>query len=105
MIYFDFSIRNPWAKDADSVDYFVKEERLTENKSYCLQCSRMSPYNILKINIDLAWRGSDHAGLEFIFEIFGYALMLNIYDNRHWNYDTGRWQTDEEREVALSERY
>lgn len=42
--------------------------------------------------ISLKWTTKiDHAGLEFIFEIYGFEIRVTVYDNRHWNYSCDRW--------------
>ena len=33
----------------------------------------------------------DHAGLRVVIEICGYFIEAQIYDNRHWDYETGTW--------------
>lgn len=42
----------------------------------------------------------DHAGFRFEITLLGYELAFNFYDNRHWNYEEGRWEIypDEGRE-------
>lgn len=40
-----------------------------------------------------------HAGFKFHLELFSYFLAIDIYDNRHWNYEEEKWQdcdTEEE---------
>lgn len=42
----------------------------------------------------------DHAGLKVHLEFFSYFLAVDIYDNRHWNYEEECWEdcdTEEER--------
>lgn len=34
----------------------------------------------------------DHAGFEFCLDVLGVEFTFSIYDIRHWDYDTGRWQ-------------
>ncbi len=46
---------------------------------------------IFSIHLDLALNGSDHAGPKFCLELFGYVLDMQIYDDRHWNYEKNRW--------------
>ena len=50
--------------------------------------------------LSLKWtRKTHHAGISFTFEIMSYFLGIDIYDNRHWNYEEEKWQdcdTEEE---------
>ena len=40
---------------------------------------------------------TDHAGFRFQFCLWKLVdIMINIRDNRHWNYSKGRWNTEEE---------
>jgi hypothetical protein len=44
---------------------------------------------------DFSWRFNtrgDHAGLKFSFEMFGLLFEFNIYDRRHWDWDTDTWR-------------
>ena len=34
----------------------------------------------------------DHAGFELVLGLLGYAVNFRIYDTRHWNYETRRWE-------------
>lgn len=43
----------------------------------------------LNINFN---RKTDHAGLHVIFEILGYVINFDIYDHRHWNFETDSWE-------------
>lgn len=33
----------------------------------------------------------DHAGLNLQLSLFGLCVHLNLYDNRHWDYEAGRY--------------
>ena len=44
-------------------------------------------------------RNKHHAGFNFHIEFFSYFIMIDIYDNRHWNYEEEKWEdcdTEEE---------
>lgn len=34
----------------------------------------------------------DHAGLNIVFGLLGYGVHFQIYDSRHWNYETNKWE-------------
>ena len=33
----------------------------------------------------------DHAGIDIQLSLFGICVHFNFYDNRHWNYEEGRY--------------
>ena len=37
-------------------------------------------------------KNTHHAGIKFHFEIFSYFFSIDIYDNRHWNYEEEKWE-------------
>lgn len=94
MIKFKLDFVNPWKKDIDDYTkhYIVYEPRLTENWAMEFQISRFSPYSIFNIELDLAWRGEDHAGPGIKLEIWSYMFSLRLYNVNHWDYETGTWE-------------
>jgi len=34
----------------------------------------------------------DHAGVSLVIGLFGYGIHFRMYDTRHWNYETRRWE-------------
>jgi hypothetical protein len=95
MLNFICSIQNPFAKDLSQKrkkhDYCFYYP-LTENKFFELDFNKYSPYNLFKFCIDLRWRGSDHAGVGFLIEVYGWTFSAYIRDFRHWDYKSGNWQ-------------
>lgn len=100
MIRFNFTINNIFSRihwGGSEKNYFYIDKKLTENKCFSVQISKWHrPINILLIELDLNWKGQDHAGPRFELEILGYVIILNLYDKRHWNYSENRFNTDEE---------
>jgi hypothetical protein len=93
MIKAAFSLRNPFAKDSKSKFNWYKVLALSQNKTFEIQIWHSSSYNLLEIEMDLGWRGHDHAGPNLTVGLFGYELIAKIYDNRHWDYTKGTWET------------
>lgn len=95
MIRLQFDFVNPWKHDVE-IDYnrhWVDiNRRLFGNRNFMFEIFRGAPYSIFKIDIDLAWRGSDHAGPGFEIEIYGYTIHCEFYDSRHWDWDRGAWE-------------
>lgn len=103
MIDFRLAISNPWYKadhEGEQKDYAYVEKQLSKNKTFELQISKWAGVsNFLLLRLDTCWFGSDHAGPELWVELFGYSIIVKLYDHRHWNYDAGRFQTYEEAEA------
>lgn len=99
MIFFKLVVDNPWFKPSkyfESRDYFYRDGSFTKNKHWELQISRWETCRLADLDLDLRWRGHDHAGPSFEIELFGYMFAAKIYDARHWNHEEGRWYTDED---------
>jgi len=47
--------------------------------------------NWFKLHIELSTK-KDHAGFEFLVDLFGYSFNITIYDCRHWNYEKQEWE-------------
>ena len=93
MIKTTLQITNPFAKDSFKQASWFKVGKLTKNKSWELQVWKGSVYELLKLELDLAWRGHDHAGPNLSVGVLGIEITIKIYDNRHWDYEKGTWQT------------
>lgn len=57
------------------------------------QCNALTGQatELVNLELDLFWRGHDHAGPSILIELFGYMFHAKIYDSRHWNYDKACW--------------
>ena len=105
MIYLNFSLGNPFRDTSatpDTKDYFYYDEpiKFWKNKYVSLQVSKFGYGSIFSFFFDLTPRGEDHGGLRISLGLFGYEVIFNVYDNRHWNYDKNRWvDYDNEDEV------
>ena len=93
MIFFNFALHNPWhnEKNWPWKDLWQKSWTLTKNKSLEV-CVDYYPYTFAYTNINLRWKGIDHAGPEFGIGFLGLGLQIQINDSRHWDYDTNDWQ-------------
>ena len=94
MIKFSISIINPRAKDSAKQFGWYKTGRLTARKSWEISIYRGSVYNLLSFEADFSLRGKDHAGLTLSIFLFGLDISAKIYDNRHWNYESGKWREE-----------
>lgn len=89
MIKLWIALQNPF-KCSDFKNYGCKVIPLSTNKTLELQATHYA-YNWFEINLDLNWKGSDHAGPSFEVNLFGYTAIIKMYDNRHWDHETHDW--------------
>lgn len=90
MIKLWVAIQNPF-KCKPFKDYGCTTGPISEHKSWEVQFSRYA-WNLFEFNLDLNWRGSDHAGPSIELNLFGYTVTAKIYDHRHWDDDTDDWE-------------
>ena len=89
MLYLNFSIVNPFAQQ-DFNNIFSRSGQLTENKCWEIEIYR-EPRRLLGIEINLEWRGCDHAGPGMELSLFGHSISIKVYDVRHWNSKENTW--------------
>lgn len=87
MISINLNIRNPWSKQFKN--YWSRawdtpfKHKFIELEVY-KDSSLFSFIFVHTVN-------QSHAGLDVELGLLGYNVHFNFYDNRHWNYDDGRW--------------
>ena len=86
MIYFSFTIQNPWSIKFKSL--FGKHGILTKNKLWEVCCYK-DPV-LVRLSIEINFRKS-HGGIDMEMGLLGYTIGAQIYDNRHWEYEKGTW--------------
>lgn len=89
MIYFDFSISNPWSSRWENFKCWNGNTPF-EYKFWEFQITKTS--NILCCKIHLTHR-QDHAGLNIELGLFGWNIEFTIYDSRHWDNKKNSWST------------
>lgn len=95
-MYLSFSISFPYRKEQKQVDYFEKTYAISKNKSLEIQVSRWgNGYTLFGLIVSPSWFRS-HSGLMIELELLNRAIIINFCDNRHWNYQEGRWAKPEE---------
>lgn len=86
MINLNFSISNPFSNEFKNL--FCKADQLYKNKFWEFEVYRSQI--LFEFGFNITTR-CDHAGIDLTLGLFGHTIHLNIYDNRHWNYDEGRY--------------
>jgi len=90
LIYLGFTLSWPF-KDISQKDYIVNTWKISKNKSLEVQFSR-GGNSLLGADIHFAPFGRDHAGLMLEIELFRHFFIINLYDNRHWDYENNCWE-------------
>lgn len=90
MIRFNLVLQNLWSKE-DFCDIWNKSGSFTKHKHWELQLTKYTP-EYIGLKLDTCWRGRDHAGISVELMLIGYCFHVNIYDSRHWNYETNSWE-------------
>ncbi len=95
MISFAFVVNNPWPfKWGRDRSLLAKDWRLTKNKSFELQLAWWSRKDtIVSVGVDAPLRGIDHAGINIEIDLLGLCLILNLYDQRHWDHAAETWES------------
>lgn len=99
MIKLNFQIRNPFFKDSEFKDFWVKTGSFNRYKHWELQLMYYD-WNLFELTLNTHWKGEDHAGPKFDIGIFGYQFSASIYDSRHWNEDLNTWDVYDREENA-----
>lgn len=96
MISFSFNIRNPWSDRWECIKTWAGDTPF-KNKFWEAQVDRTSDVIGLEFRYTIR---QDHAGLYVSLALFGYDVIFNIYDSRHWNDEAGRYYIyNEEKEM------
>lgn len=94
MLYFNFTLTNPFKlKEHGQRDFVMWDRKLTENKAVEFQVSFWGSFReLFSVAVDTNWTGQDHAGIRISMTLVGVGFIFNLYDTRHWNYDTHAWE-------------
>ena len=89
MIYFNFSIRNPyWWNRWESIKTWVGD---TPWKHKHWEVQTMKVPELFRIEFNWTVR-EDHAGVNLELGLFGYQIDFSFYDSRHWDYEKNCWE-------------
>jgi len=86
MINFHFKLDNPWG---DRWEYlWSKHKIIFKHKAW--ELSAYHTNTIVELYFHYRIR-CDHAGVKFMFSLFGYSIEFNLYDTRHWDNEKNKW--------------
>jgi hypothetical protein len=86
MIHFNFGLSNPFCTRWNTVYY--RERLFANNKGGEIQIVKDN--TIASFTFHFTTR-TDHAGISLELGLFGYSVMLQYYDTRHWNEKENRY--------------
>jgi hypothetical protein len=86
MIYFNFTIRNPWSDQFTPV--VARGGKITQNKSWEFEIYRSDTLVEFEARITVR---EDHAGVMLGFGLLSWTIRTQIYDTRHWDYAAKKW--------------
>lgn len=87
MISLNFNLSNPWSNRFENLWNRAYD---TPFKNKFIELEVLKDPSIVAFSFRLAGRQS-HGGLYFDLGLLGYSFNFNFYDNRHWNYEAGRY--------------
>jgi len=74
-----------------SAVFFEKFFKITKNKTFEISSGVEEYWQFFQFNLR-ANRKTDHAGFLIYFELFGFYFSIEIYDNRHWDWEKNAWE-------------
>jgi hypothetical protein len=87
MIYFNFTLRNPWSGKFEHK--FAASKKISKHK--CWEFEIYQCDTVLELEGRISVR-EDHAGVMLGVGLFSYVMRFQIYDTRHWNFDKQQWE-------------
>ena len=90
----DHSILPRWMSPKDEcwADKHWYGQFKNSHKGWEVQTARWEPSTLVSFDLDLRWRGRDHAGPQFALNVLGFWIEANITDERHWDYEKNTWK-------------
>ena len=88
MIVLNLVINNPWSDRFEPLRAWGG--KLFKHKAWEFEIYRCE--TIVELEARFSIR-TDHAGLTVGLGLFSYALRAQLYDTRHWDYNTNNWIT------------
>lgn len=74
--------------------------QLSKTRNWEIQLDYWGWFRLFEFELGLDTCGHDHAGPRLSITFLGYTVEISFPDNRHWNHEAGRWNTDaEDREI------
>lgn len=98
MISFRLELYNPFARSRlVNSDVYSETMRVSKHKHVELQFNRTDWTHPFMIDVDTQFTGQDHAGFMFAVQLLCFYFHVQLYDERHWDYDNGCWEKGDDR--------
>lgn len=88
MISSHFTLKNPWSK-VEYEELAYKHGKFSEHKCWELEVYADETLIAASFHVFIKM---DHAGSGFSLGLFGYNVVFNFYDTRHWDYLNNKWE-------------
>lgn len=89
MIYLNINIRNPhWWNRFANIKCWTGSTPIS-HKYWEVQIIKHD--NLLRFELGWTMR-QDHAGANLELGLLGWEIHFNLYDNRHWNHESNKWE-------------
>ena len=86
MIDINLTLRNPWSDRFEHVRAW--SGKLFGHKGWEIEIYRSD--TVAEVEVKFTVR-QDHAGLTLGLGLFSYTLRAQVYDSRHWDYETNKF--------------
>ena len=83
MIYFHFSLSNPFVEDFRNEDFFYGDWKLFGHKNLSLQIRKPDLKSFISFGFSVRDQTQDHKGFDVDFSLLGCGFILDFYDSRH----------------------
>lgn len=90
-IYLNFKIENLFSKNETFRNIVCYEKPITKNKCINFEFLNYSR-TFLSLEFSFQPRGVSHGGLRITVGLFGYEMVFDIYDKRHWDCENWTWE-------------
>lgn len=94
MLYANITIKNPFITKDLFRSILAKSGTISRNKAWEVEALH-NACTLFKIELNIDWRGRDHAGPYLCVGLFGYEVGFKLYDTRHWDYKKNKWEVHE----------
>lgn len=88
MLYFNFTISNPWSRCFKNIKTWNGRLPIA-HKFWEFQLYRDN--SIVAVEANLTTR-RDHAGSQLSIGLLSWRAEVTVYDHRHWDYKAQRWE-------------
>jgi len=86
MLNLSFAISNPFSNTFENL--YWNAGQLYKTKFWEVEFYRSRA--LLELGFSVTTR-CDHAGIDLTVGLLCYTIHIQVYDNRHWNHDEGRY--------------